>query len=450
MKEKAWFSWKMQTSKTWSDMSEVLKYTKIDFVDYDHKILVEYALKLNHLIIQMDTDFSLELLQKTGVLLEDLYRYAVEHFKREEDFMDAYNLPEVKRHKIVHAEILKTLADALADFKNGRVRIGYELRSKITEWLIFHINEFDLDFFALDNWSDHLIEASSWDDIKDIISSIGLVEIDRQHKALTSAAIDMFSVFKEGGNSEEFEEAFTAFEQLVIDHFDYEQEFMKTYQIKEKHNHRGEHDYFKIKIKEQYQFLLDHPQKFGEVKKWLLAWWINHINITDLQTFDYKNWAQSLIDRSESPEEMEVLLRRTDIKPIDREHLGFIHLTYQLNTQINTFNAKGNLNGPQAKETVLSTLEELFSLASHHFSNEERLMLKEGLSDLAGHKIEHEDILKRLRKIIDDYRDGRLYVSDNIKNMLMDWWINHTNTIDYRTFIIHSTDDQLTALYKEE
>lgn len=442
MKDQTWFSWKMQTSKTWSDMAEVLKYTKVDFIDYDHKMLVEYALKLNQLINKMDKDFSLDLLEETGELLNDLYTYAVDHFQREEIFMEAYNLPEIEAHKIVHDDILRVLYGHVNDFNNGKIRVGQDLKSQIMEWLIYHINDFDFKFFEIENWSENLSEARSWDQVKDIISLTGLKDIDLQHKELTVMAIDLLNDLEGSTSPEAIEEAYEAFSSYVEMHFAYEQAFIEKYMIKSTFNHEEEHDFFLDKIKTFKDKLLENPGGVKAIKKWILTWWINHINVTDFKTFEFSNWAYTVIDRSKTIEEMLILLRRTDINPIDGDHIDFMRLTFDLNNKINEYKAAGRQDLEESKAEINAILNALYNAALNHFYREEAMMLDYDLRDYQSHKREHEAILKRIKTLQEDYGNNRLYASQNIKNMILDWWINHTNTIDYRTFIIHTDEDQ--------
>ena len=149
MLDEKWVSWKMQTSKKWSDIVDVLEYTQIDFIDQDHKILVEYALELNILIDRSDREFTLELLDEIRILLKQLYHYAVLHFDREEVFMKHNDLPNVASHLREHKRILDLLKKAMIDFDQGKVKVSHELKFNIMDWLIKHINKLISIFLIL-------------------------------------------------------------------------------------------------------------------------------------------------------------------------------------------------------------------------------------------------------------------------------------------------------------
>ncbi len=147
MNEEKWVAWSMQTSRSWADVKDVLKYTNIDFIDNDHRILIEYALDLNHVISKAQKNFTMELIHETKDVLVRFYDYAVEHFHREENFMDKYDLPEVEAHKREHGRILSILKAAIEDFESGKVKVSVKLKMQVMDWLIKHVNIIDFNFF---------------------------------------------------------------------------------------------------------------------------------------------------------------------------------------------------------------------------------------------------------------------------------------------------------------
>ncbi len=442
MNEKRWVSWKMQTSRTWEDIQDVLKLVQIDFIDYDHKILVEYALKLNQLIKKLDEQYALTLIDEIGILLNDLYQYAVEHFDREELFMEKYDLPHVDVHKIEHKRILDILSNAITEFQRGKVTVGHELKLQVMEWLIHHINVIDFNFFRIENWSKNLINANDWESVKDIISLTGVNEVDEQHKRITEQAIEIFVLLDEGKEEADIIDKFNAFAEYVMFHFSYEEDFMKKFRIQETSSHHEEHRYFENRLKTFPKDIIGNKSRADEFKSWLLTWWINHINVTDFNTFLGRNWVTNIIEEATGMDDMVELLRLTNIGNIDQEHLTVMEMTFNLHKLISDKSTQ--------KRDVEELLVKIYDVAEMHFAREEAIMKKYQMIDYSSHHSEHMLILKRLKTMLKNYQDGRLYASKNIKTMILDWWISHTNTVDYRTFVINLKAEEMEKIREEE
>lgn len=437
MNEEKWIAWEMQTSKKWSDMEDVLKYTNIDLIDYDHKMLVEYALKLNQVIDKSETNFSLVLVQETKELLDMLYHYAEDHFTREEHFMDLYMLPNIGMHKREHQRILDMLKEALDSFNKGKVRLTRQLKVQIMDWLINHINIVDCEFFKIENWSKNIVKASNWEDVKPIIRLIGISEIDNQHQRLTEIALIAMKKIAEDPQAVCIEKSCGEILDFAAFHFAFEAEFMAKYKIKEAEQHNRIHQVFIDTINEYSQKMQTDFTLFETMKTWILTWWIEHINTTDRDYFSYKNWAYQLMEQAEEIEEVSVVLRRTDIEVIDNDHLALMELTFKLNQMINrqlTLTENGAAKEGHNKE-IVGMLDAIYSKAAAHFEVEEKLMASKEMDDLRSHTSEHQDILEKLKAMKENYIAGRLYLSANLKTMILEWWIMHTNTTDYRTFV---------------
>lgn len=439
MKENNLISWKMHTARNWEDLQEVMELIKIDFIDHDHQILVELSLKLNQYIKALEAGYSMKLIQMIKDLLNELYDYAVAHFDREEVFMTTYELPNREKHFAEHERILTTLKHAIEDFNHGKINVSYELKKNIMDWLMRHINYVDMHFFELDNWSDNLLKAMSYDDVKDIITLVGINAIDDQHKELTIQAINLFN---EISNQADIVLVFEEFEKKVRYHFDYESAFMKRYMTDTQY-HENEHDFFMRELHMYKNDLKSKEVHLDDFKLWLLKWWINHINVTDHDAFRFENWIPKVIAQAESIDDLKELLRKTHVKEIDDDHLAVMHLTFQLNQSVE------NSDGDSLNRNVLDLMKQIVNKAKVHFQREELIMEKYNLNDASAHMSEHANIIYKLNEMIDHYEAKRLYASQNIKNMILDWWINHTNTVDYRTFVLNVSEEQYKQLKEE-
>jgi hemerythrin len=438
MNEEKWIEWEMHTSKVWSDLRDVLKPINVSFIDYDHKVLVEYALKLNKVIDKLDVDFSLELLHESDEIMHGLYDYAVAHFSREEAFMTQYKLPETAKHKREHSRILIMLKNSIDDFDKGRVNVGQKLKFEVTDWLIGHINNVDYKFFNIDNWSQNLVDASDWDQVKDIINLTGISDIDEQHRIFTSMAIEVMENISANKEPQFIVSEFERFREYAMFHFDYEQKFMEKYKVKETYDHHDLHDYFIRELSDFPEQIIRDDSKIDDLKSWILKWWINHINTIDRETFKYKNWAYALIDNAKSIDDVRFLLRLTGIEAIDNDHIHLMEETLKLHGIVEEYLSKGrDSSTDDAISEIGPLVDEICKIAEEHFEREQKIMLENDLEDTRRHIEEHKRIIERFKKMRENYMSGRLKLSKNIKKTILEWWIEHTNTVDYVTFVRH-------------
>ncbi len=448
MNDQKWITWKMQTSKTWDDISDVMILTRIDFIDYDHKMLVEYALELNNLIHQSEKDFSLELLNRIGDLLNDLYTYAVAHFGREEKFMEKNKLPATEDHKIEHSRILGIIKSKVDDYSHGKVNISQELKAQIMDWLMNHINVTDHEFFKLENWNQNLTDAKTWEDVCDIIYMTGIRKVDEQHRGLSERAIE---ILDSAYQAEDLKEDLEKFKRQVREHFDFEESFMSKNSINTIEEHRLAHSKFMEELEEVFVKLLGKEIEIDEVKGWLLTWWIDHINQQDSTTFSLENWAYITIDQAEDYEDIEGILRLTGIEAVDNDHRQVMKETIKLNKKITQLEHENrDLREAEIKSQLLKDIDYIYGLAEKHFRREERIMNKHHVESCQNHTKEHHDILERLLGIRQNYMLDRLYISSNLKNTILEWWIHHTNSVDYRTFVLQLNQEAIPSINEEE
>jgi len=79
----------------WHDFLEI----GVDFIDEDHKRLLDIMLKIKKAIGEDD-------LSACAVLLKSLLKEARDHFTREEEFLAKAKYPQLENHKIYHNELL--------------------------------------------------------------------------------------------------------------------------------------------------------------------------------------------------------------------------------------------------------------------------------------------------------------------------------------------------------
>ncbi len=83
------------------------------------------------------------------------------------------------------------------------------------------------------------------------------------------------------------------------------------------------------------------------------------------------------------------------------------------------------------RAVVENTFKDLKDYTRDHFSSEEKIMEQVGYPDLAAHKIEHADFIKRVQVSFDDYHQSDSeHVSVELIGLLASLWQNHIGTTD--------------------
>ncbi|WP_135075008.1 hemerythrin family protein [Terasakiella sp. SH-1] len=121
----------------------------ISVVDDDHKkllLMIEQFRGLVETLNEKDPDEAAIELDQVFYLLHD---FTKTHFRREEMIMKALKFPDIKRHIILHQELIKQLMGAYAKFKEERKK-GLldkpinELATLLNQWVVNHILQEDL------------------------------------------------------------------------------------------------------------------------------------------------------------------------------------------------------------------------------------------------------------------------------------------------------------------
>ena len=111
--------------------------TGIKQIDNEHKIIVQL---INNLELSLQKGNE----EKTAVLvLKNLADYVKIHFKNEERVMKKIGFLELSRHKRLHKDLVKQVANIIKDFKMGKPWTARELLGFLQHWLVYHIVEED-------------------------------------------------------------------------------------------------------------------------------------------------------------------------------------------------------------------------------------------------------------------------------------------------------------------
>ena len=111
------------------------------------------------------------------------------------------------------------------------------------------------------------------------------------------------------------------------------------------------------------------------------------------------------------------------IESMDDEHREMITL---INS---TYDKLGSNADP---EQIDDCLAEIFNTISMHFALEERIMRNAAYAEFEAHKNDHEELLDRLRDLMDDFYADPATGAKALEQSLSDWFAGHFSTFDAR------------------
>jgi hemerythrin-like metal-binding protein len=109
-------------------------------IDDQHKSLVEI---LNRLHTAMKQGRGKAELEGILVFLKD---YTVTHFGMEEGLMAKHGYAGGDRHRAIHAELVRQVADLVTRFQAGTGMLTLEVMNFLEDWLVKHIQAEDYAF----------------------------------------------------------------------------------------------------------------------------------------------------------------------------------------------------------------------------------------------------------------------------------------------------------------
>jgi len=105
----------------------------IQSIDNQHKEI--FAL-LNKLLEAMKmghaSDVNIQIIQ-------ELERYAVNHFQKEEYFFQRFNYQESAEHITEHQNFIKKITVLKPDLASGKITLTFELLNFLKDWIAHHI-----------------------------------------------------------------------------------------------------------------------------------------------------------------------------------------------------------------------------------------------------------------------------------------------------------------------
>jgi hemerythrin-like metal-binding protein len=102
-------------------------------IDEQHKSLVETVNRLHEAMKQGKGRGELE-----GILVF-LKDYTVTHFAMEEELMDRHAYAGAPKHKQIHADLVRQVADLVTKFQAGKAMLTLDVMNFLEDWLTQHI-----------------------------------------------------------------------------------------------------------------------------------------------------------------------------------------------------------------------------------------------------------------------------------------------------------------------
>lgn len=110
-------------------------------IDEEHKELLDIA---NRFYEHIEKGADVKTIRDT---LNNLTKYAQDHFETEEKIMKTMLYPDVKAHAEIHVELLTDVFELNAKFEKGDIHSKEDIGSFLTKWLVQHILNEDKKFY---------------------------------------------------------------------------------------------------------------------------------------------------------------------------------------------------------------------------------------------------------------------------------------------------------------
>ena len=101
---------------------------------------------------------------------------------------------------------------------------------------------------------------------------------------------------------------------------------------------------------------------------------------------------------------------------IDEQHKKLFNIINQLHEA---------LGAGKGQATVKTILKELVDYTVTHFHAEEALLEKQAYPNLAVHRLEHKNLVDKIKKFQSEYETGQLGMAVQVMNFLQDWLKSH-------------------------
>jgi hemerythrin len=207
-------------------------------LDKEHQELFNIAREALH--ISKIKDDEQEISTKLKEIISKLFDYIKTHFVHEEDYMKKINYPELEEHKFLHKNITTMLTSLISDLNKLKLsEIGLSLFNFIEEYFIKHIVNEDK---KIELWRTSICALKRNFHWKNIYT-IGVEEIDSEHKELFGIVQEMFLDIQIDIRHEKIKEVLTNLYVHLNIHFKHEEDYMKKINYPYLEKHKKSHKY---------------------------------------------------------------------------------------------------------------------------------------------------------------------------------------------------------------
>ncbi len=117
---------------TWNDSYSVGN----DDIDDQHKEWIAIYNKLDHILLNGSNQ---EVFALAANSLQAMQEYANYHFRKEEQYMQEINYPDIVAHKRVHTDFEDALYNYNRNIRSGELILNTEVMTIVKHWLLNHI-----------------------------------------------------------------------------------------------------------------------------------------------------------------------------------------------------------------------------------------------------------------------------------------------------------------------
>ncbi len=148
-------------------------------------------------------------------------------------------------------------------------------------------------------------------------------------------------------------------------------------------------------------------------------------------------WTRWVLQSARTWEDVVGIVRKIGIHAVDEDHRKFTQFALDLNLIIQALsNRDTSFDNLHRGDEIF---RQLLDYAHIHFQREERIMRSMKSPMLHRHLEQHGAFMGMIEEHYENFKLGRLQMVSGLKLSILDWWVNHINVVDYKTFVLGKT-----------
>ena len=117
-----------------------IRLVGVEQFDQEHRQLAAYIGQLQECVIQTRPAYHVI------SVLRSVLNYAVEHFRHEEQAMEAWGYPGLEDHRLEHQMLAARLSRLLEDASVGGLVLSSSVSDVLVDWIMEHVEQYDLGY----------------------------------------------------------------------------------------------------------------------------------------------------------------------------------------------------------------------------------------------------------------------------------------------------------------